>query len=146
MTTTAAEPVDFWADAETISTYTRADAIRDGVLIDVTADATEAGIRWPMALTAAAHADLVAWPTDNHLQDESGRLWDVVHLTRAFGLKQAIDLIQRTGQPGQRVDVPIYRVPVGSRSGKPRKTLMSVHVGPGDTGEPVITVMLPSED
>jgi hypothetical protein len=41
-------------EADLIYSYTRADALRDGVLIDLTATAREAGICWPVALTAAA--------------------------------------------------------------------------------------------
>ena len=37
-----------------IHRYTRAEAIRDGVLIDVSATAREAGFRYPVALAAAA--------------------------------------------------------------------------------------------
>jgi hypothetical protein len=37
-------------NADLIHTYTRADALRDGVLIDVSATTREAGIRWPVAL------------------------------------------------------------------------------------------------
>jgi len=33
-------------DADLIHSYTRADALRDGVLIDVSATAKEADIRW----------------------------------------------------------------------------------------------------
>ena len=60
-------------EADLIYSYTRADAIRDGVLIDVTATAQEAGIRWPVAVTCARERDaafspdmrdakVVAWP------------------------------------------------------------------------------------
>ena len=38
-------------DADLVHRYTRADAIRDGVLIDVSAVAREAGIRYPVTLT-----------------------------------------------------------------------------------------------
>ena len=38
-------------EADLIHRYPRADAFRDGVLIDVSATAKEAGIRWPVALT-----------------------------------------------------------------------------------------------
>ena len=37
-----------------ISTYTRAQAIKDGVLIDVSSTAKEAGFEWPVAITAGA--------------------------------------------------------------------------------------------
>ena len=66
-----------------ISTYTRAQAIEDGVLIDAGAMAGEAGFKWPVALTSAAWADCVAWTEEDSrqqvYQDESGRWWDVLY-------------------------------------------------------------------
>ena len=61
---------------DVIYAYTRAQAIEDGVLIDVTAAAREAGIKHPTALTSAVWADYVAVPDEmkGH-QDEMGRLW-----------------------------------------------------------------------
>jgi hypothetical protein len=56
----------------------RAEAIADGVLIDVSAVAREAVIRYPVALTAAAWAKRVAVPPGVPCQDEAGRLWDVL--------------------------------------------------------------------
>jgi hypothetical protein len=50
------------------------------VLIDVTATAAEAGIRWPVALTCAAWERCVAVPSGVLYQDEAGRLWDVVFM------------------------------------------------------------------
>jgi hypothetical protein len=41
-------------NAELIHSYSRRQAIADGVLIDVTPTAREAGIKFPVALTAAA--------------------------------------------------------------------------------------------
>ena len=46
---------------ELISTYTRAQALDDGVLVDVSAIAAEAGFKWPAAMTRAAWEDCVAW-------------------------------------------------------------------------------------
>jgi hypothetical protein len=40
-----------WDDAEVIYAYTRAQAIEDGVLIDVSSVASEAGIKFPVAMT-----------------------------------------------------------------------------------------------
>ena len=61
-----------------ISSYSRAQAIEDGVLIDVSEMAREAGFKHPVALTSAAWEDCVAWNSDNKkrqtYQDESGRL------------------------------------------------------------------------
>ena len=71
-----------FANANLIHRYTRADAIRDGVLIDVTAAAREAGFRYPVALTTAAWAKCGAVPPGVACQDEAGRLWDVLTMLR----------------------------------------------------------------
>jgi len=67
---------DFWG--EPISRYTRAQALADGVLVDATATAKECGFKWPVALTAAAWAACVTVPPGVVLQDEQGRLRDVL--------------------------------------------------------------------
>ncbi|MDE2205458.1 MAG: hypothetical protein KGK12_02325, partial [Armatimonadetes bacterium] len=41
-----------------IYSYTRREALEDGVLIDVSKMAAEAGFRYPVALTAALWADI----------------------------------------------------------------------------------------
>jgi hypothetical protein len=64
--------------ADLIHRYSRADALRDGVLIDATATAREAGLRWPVALTAAVWERCVAVPPGVPYPDEAGRLWDVL--------------------------------------------------------------------
>src|SRR5262245_26862660 len=69
-------------EADLIHRYTRADALRDGVLIDVSETAWEAGIRWPVALTAAAWAKCATVPPGVAWQDEAGRLWDMLWLLR----------------------------------------------------------------
>jgi hypothetical protein len=56
----------------------RAGALRDGVLIDVSAAAREAGIRYPVALTRAAWERCVTVPPGVACQAEAGRLWDVL--------------------------------------------------------------------
>ena len=62
--------------------YTRAQAIEDGMLIDVTETAREAGITIPTALTAAVWERCVAVPEKATCQDEMGRLWDVLTVLR----------------------------------------------------------------
>lgn len=123
-----------------IYAYTRAEAIADGTLVDVTEMAREAGFRIPVAMTAAAWGDCVAWSdADSERQthqDESGRLWDVLWMA---------SLAARRAQ-GERVPFQFYRVPHGGRATWPRLTTLHLRVGPGDTGEPVITILTPSED
>ena len=125
-----------------ISTYTRAQAIEDGVLIDISSTAKEAGFEWPVAMTAGAWADCVAWSdTDSQAQvyqDQSGRLWDVIFM--AF---QAISLSRETGD---RLLFRLYRVPRDGHSTDAEVTTLKLVVGPGDGGEPVITIVLPHED
>jgi len=77
---------------EVISTYSRAEALEDGVLIDAGPMAREAGLRWPVALTAAAWEDCVAWSeADSERQvpqDKTGRLWDVLYMG-AYAIRTA---------------------------------------------------------
>jgi len=125
-----------------ISTYTRAQAIEDGVLIDISSTAKEAGFEWPVAMTAGAWADCVAWSDRDSqaqvYQDQSGRLYDVIFI--AF---QAISLSRETGD---RLLFRLYRVPRDGHSMDAELTTLKLIVGPGDSGEPVITIMLVDED
>jgi hypothetical protein len=123
-------------DAEVIHAYTRADALRDGVLIDVSATAREAGIRWPVALTCAAWERCVAVPPGVACQDEAGRLWDVLWMLRGAVARSA---------GGQLVPFALH-VRNDDREGTPPLVQLKAVSGPGDEGEPVITVMLPDED
>ena len=123
-----------------IHSYTRAEAISDGVLVDISATAREAGFRIHVAMTGAAWEDCVAWDaSDSTLQagqDEAGRLWDVAWMA---------SLAARRGR-GDQVEFELLRVPRGGRGRSPQRVVLSLHIGPGDTGEPVMTVMLPGED
>ena len=66
-----------------IFTYTRAQALADGFLIDVSSKlAREAGFRYPVALTAGVWAECVAVPEGVTGQDETGRLWDILNMLR----------------------------------------------------------------
>lgn len=128
------------AFGEPIHRYSRAQAIADGLLVDVTDLAREAGFRVPVALTAAVWADCVAWGEENNrrqiYQDEQGRLWDV--LCMAY-------LAARRGS-GDLLSFQMHRVPRGNHGSKPRLTTLKLCIGPGDSGEPVITVQMPNED
>jgi hypothetical protein len=127
---------------EVISTYTRAQAIDDGVLIDVGEMAQEAGFKLPVAMTTAAWSDCVDWSEDDSdrqiHQDQSGRLWDVL-----FMASHAIRI--HTGQVSQ-LPFTLYRVPRDGCTRKSELAQLKVVIGPGDRGEPVITILLPNED
>src|SRR5437763_10954804 len=66
-----------------VFSYTRAQAIHDGVLIDVSATAKEAGFVMPVAVTAAVWGGCVGVPDGVGGQGEAGGLWDVLHLLRS---------------------------------------------------------------
>jgi hypothetical protein len=123
-------------EADLIYRYARAQAVADGVLIDVSAVAREAGITHPVALTSAAWGHYVAVPPGVECQDEAGRLWDVLWLLRlAIG--------RSDGGPEVRFGVHVRN---DNREGTPLLVRLKAVCGPGDEGEPAITIMLPDED
>jgi hypothetical protein len=124
-------------NADLIHCYTRADAIRDGVLIDVAAVAREAGFKYPVALTATAWAKCVAVPPGVLCQDEAGRLWDVLTMLR-FAVRGQSD-----GAPEVRFGVHVRN---DNRDRTPPLVRLKALCGPGDRGEAVVTVMMPDED
>ena len=88
-----------------IFSYTRADAIGDGVLVDLGAMAEtasvvrEAGFRLPIAMTAAAYESLIGTGELPPGQSVSGRLWDVLMVLRS--------MIRRLPDGADRVDFSV---------------------------------------
>ena len=125
-------------NAEIIASYTRAEALHDGVLIDAGKPAREAGFRFPVALTAAGWSEAVAWTeTNKAYQDEAGRLWDVLMMAR---------LAAASGRAGDRRRFEVARIPNTPRATVPRLLELEMIIGPGDDAAPVITIGLPGED
>ncbi|MET9499554.1 DUF6573 family protein [Streptomyces sp. NPDC006552] len=120
---------------------TRAQAITHGLFVEVPRTLShEAGFRVPVALTKAAWEDCVAWTdTDDHkqntVQDETGRLWDVLIMSR-LAIARA---------KGIQAHVTLHRIKRDGRSRIPQLARLVVEIGPGDQREPVITIMLPEE-
>lgn len=116
-----------------IYAYSRAQAIEDGVLIDVSDMAREAGFTRAVALTRAVWESFVRVPERVSGQDEKGRLWDVLWMLRVAILNSA--------------DNPLfYSLLVQNDDNGPKEVRLKAVCGPGDEAEPVITVMLPEED
>jgi hypothetical protein len=127
----------FWDDAEVIYAYTRTQALEDGVLVDVSEIAKEAGIKFPVALTSAVYGKYVEVPNGITGQDETGRLWDILWMLRCAASRCRGDTLHfQLYVRNHNQDRLDHRDMV---------TLKAV-CGPGDNGEPVITVMLPYED
>ena len=128
------------ADFQIIHTYTRSQAIDDGVLIDVTKMAKEAGIKYPVAITATLYHDLIEPSSDivNLGQSTEGRLWDVLTMFR----------IVACGHSGQHLNFKVIFITGTSSSGEVVRRLVALKAicHPGDDLEPVITIMFPDED
>ncbi len=118
-----------------ISSYSRADAIDDGVLIDVSETASEAGIVFPVAVTSAVWAKYVEVPDGVQCQDEAGRLWDILWM---FCCRAKLE-------GGSFISFNLH-VRNDNRNRTPPLVQLKAMCGPGDDAEPVITIMLPEED
>lgn len=147
------DPDSFWHGTEIIHSYTRSQALADGVLKDRLDDGTdlnqmarEAGIPVNVAFTQAAFEDSVAWKDSNaELQDESGRAWDVLCMAnrpiRAHAAKTGGSL-----RVGDRIPFTFIRVPNTPRAQVPRQQTLVAVFGTDDNGEPCFTIMKTDED
>jgi hypothetical protein len=144
---------DFWG--KPIYAYTRAQAIEDGVLVDLTTATDDqgqllcqqAGFKVPVAITRAAWAKVIeaggAWKTDGDGevlelkggQSLTGRLLDLLWMMRtACGQSRDNDRVH-------------FQVLVDVKGDGHQETVrLWALCGPGDQTEPVITVMLEGED
>lgn len=122
-----------FTESDVIWSYSRAEAVADGVLIDVSELAREAGFRYPVALTSAAWHDCVAVASTDHVHDETGRLWDVLNVLR-YVVKMNPD----------RSEIR-FCVDVADENEHVTRVWLKCQCGFGDDPEPVLTVMLPEE-
>ena len=131
---------------DVIFAYTRADAIRDGTLVEIPADLChEAGIVVPVAVTASVW-DLIDPGNLETMPDQSvnGRTWDLLWMLTCA--------VRSTRE--RRRSVVVFQCDflmcsqAFSRTAIPEQKTATLRAvcGPGDQGEPVITIMLPWED
>ncbi|MFK5892639.1 MAG: hypothetical protein QM504_05415 [Pseudomonadota bacterium] len=127
-------------DWHVVSAYTRKTAISDGVLVDISEIAKEAGFKLPVALTRTVWNDCVEWDDKDSKrqihQDQEGRLWDIVYMAAMAG---------RNSNSSELI-YELYSVPRGGLAKKSVLIRLKSHIGPGDDGEPVITIMKTNED
>jgi hypothetical protein len=125
------------SEPEVIFAYTRQQALADGVLVDVSTLAKEAGFCWPVALTERLYHSYVVPALDLVVEGQSitGRLWDVLNVLR-YTISKAKDttFLQFS---------VLFAMSPGS---SPVSIELTSVAGPGDDGEPVLTIMLPDED
>lgn len=139
-----------WEGAEVIHAFSRAEAIADGVLVDLDQHPTPErpdlddlralrlahGISYPAAMTSAAFFQWIK-PTDQDRRDGqsiTGRLHDLwtmyrYHVARALRGADQLSMEMRVWTGGRQL---VAR--------------LKVVCGTGDDGAPVLTFMLPEED
>lgn len=120
---------------EVLAEYTRAQAIEDGVLVDVSKMAGEAGIKYPAAVTRRVWYEVVTPPKSarENGETEEGRLWDILWMFRCAARRRR----------GACVRFPVA---VTREDGQRRSAILKAVCGPGDDFEPVITIMMADED
>ena len=128
---------DLFKDTDVVYSYTRSQAIEDGVLaapLEMQTMAKEAGFNLHTALSATVW-NLVE-PTGKakeHGECWKGRLWDVLWMLRCAALVQPnTDLIE-------------YQVIFTDHAGRKKKHTLWAQIGPGDNGEGVLTIMKPED-
>jgi hypothetical protein len=123
-----------------IHSYTRSQALADGVLVDVTETAKEVGFKLPVAITEALQNRLIPTKADQIFgQDYDGRLWGVLWLA-AFTIKLA-------NRGTDTVTFTVALQEADAQSGRLQNTDLHLRAvcGPGDKGEPVITIGFPED-
>lgn len=123
---------------EPIHVYTRADALADGVLVDVTEPATAGmlgGFAVPVAVTAAVWAAIEAIPASlRGLASSRGRLHDVLWMAN-------LAVRRHTASSG----LLRFQVILPQRGTRKRVRTFCAHVGPDDQGRPCVTIGYPED-
>ena len=122
---------------ETIHVYSRTQAIEDGFLVDLMQDemleVCRQHYKFPIACTTSVF-EIMRKAVENprYRNDYAGVLHDMLWMSKV--MKRQID-----------ESTVIFRVII-TGAGRQRNFDFKLQVGPGDQGEPVITIMLPNED
>jgi len=125
-------------EPDPVYAYTRRQALADGVLVDVTRQASPAemhgGFVVPVAVTAALWAAIEAIPDSlAGIVDARGRLHDVLWL--------ALIATQRFLE----VSGGTFAVQLPSRGTRQRVKTLRVEIGPDDSGTPCVTIGFPED-
>lgn len=121
-------------DFEVIDVYSRTEAIDDGFLVDLSSIARESGIRYPVAVTSTVYADCIAFPVWSEGVDER---------ERAIDLMTTIQALARSSKGEREIH---FQMPFEDETGECQPMALKVVCGPGDFGEPCLTVMKTDEN
>lgn len=115
---------------EVVFSYTRKQAIADGVLVDLSqAEAAQRHWKYPLACTDAV------WAIFKDAMERQGCDMDGIIHDLSFIAKLKYQTFR------DRADRMVFKASIAGRS-----HTFKFHIGSGDKGEPVLTLMLPHED
>ena len=126
-------------DWNIVYAYTRAQALADGVLVDVTEEAKQFGYKVPVAVTANLF-NLYVRASEGMIaegQSTEARLRDVL-MVLLFRIKQR----PRT----DRITFNVSFAMGPTQRNISRTVELTAIIGPGDMAEPVLTIMLPEDE
>jgi hypothetical protein len=135
---------------EVISSYSRAQALEDGVLVDLTevaSDVCAQHFKYPVACTAAVW-EIIAGAVERKTQHNdslNGAVPNLLSVHTYNDLSGVVHDILWMSKKGiiRRFDASSHLFQVVIRK---RKHALKIVCGPGDDGEPVLTVMTKDED
>ena len=129
-----------FGDMPVIYQYTRAQAIDDGFLIDLTEWSKETGFTIPVACTVAVWNQYITPPesTKGLGQSERGRAHDVLWMLFCA--------IRQKRSDNGASDRLLFEVIFLQTLRKHETVKLKAICGPGDQGEAVLTIMSPDED
>ena len=128
-------------DFPIIHSYTRADAIRDGVLLDVTEHAKHFGFKYPVAITATIFNQYIIPSEELAANGETTENRIGLVLSELY---YAIKTIS-TGNPQTRINFNVEFL-MDAIDESYETVGIIADCGPGDDLNPVITIMLPEDD
>ncbi|BDU18598.1 DUF6573 family protein [Dyella sp. GSA-30] len=136
-----------FTNADLIYAYTRSDALMDGVLIALP-NAESWGFKVPVAITASAYAECIAWNAPDPKLESILRVREDMVLLAAINEAKAHRKRQLKGsvERPDRVDFEVETVVLPDGIADVCKVNLYMVIGPGDAGEPVGTIMLIGED
>ena len=123
-------------DWNVVFEYSRAQAIEDGGLVDVTEQAKATGFKVHTVVTGTLYHGYIVPPAGLVPEGQSvaGRLHDV--LTLALFAARA----------SKGTDRVYFKVDFLMAPGKSETVDIIAHIGPGDSPAPVLTIMMPEDD
>lgn len=124
----------FFADADVISSYSRTQAIEDGFLVDLSNnEVIKQNFKFPVTATAAVWQIIDrAIKNRRYLNDLNGIISDICWMSKVNGRKLS-------------ESARLFQVIVRG-AGRKSTYAMKIVCGPGDSLEPVLTIMMADED